>query len=476
MTDHPIPPRIVPPEKPLAPLATVAALKKSPLEAVPRGAFTGPYVNQKVLSSQLLWLADPDGMKTVLLDEAENFPKGFVQKRVLQPITGEGLLTAEGAHWKWQRRTAAPQFTPRKALAFTPVFVEAAKTALTTFAAATDGEPEPARIDVLEVMTATTFKVIGDAMLSGEGGIDIASFAAALSRYKETIGRASWFDVLGLPGWVPRPSYVAGHAALRRIRSMSTRLVKRRRARLAREGAPESPDLLDLLIGASDPETGRALDPRTLTDNVVTLATAGHETTTLALTYALYLLALHPEHQERAAAEARAVLGDRDAQEADVAKLEFAKQVIEEALRLYTPTPIMTRTAQKATTVSGVPVKAGGHVAVALYALHRNTLLWEEPDRFDPDRFSLARSQGRDRFAYLPFGGGPRVCIGALFAMAEAAVILATVLRDYAFAPIPGREVRLKHVITLRPEGGMPLLVTRRSAAHSTSMGGASSV
>jgi len=463
-----IPPRITSPQLPLGPLATVAAIKRSPIEALPRGAFTGPYVEQILMGRQLLWLTDPDGLKTVLLEQPENFPKGFVQKRVLRPITGDGLLTSEGAHWKWQRRAAAPQFTPGKTLAFVPIFATAAATALDRFRAM----DESGRIDVLEVMTATTFKVIGDALLSGEGGIDIDRFAAALARYKATIGRASWLDVLGLPAWVPRPSYVTGFVALRRIRSMATSLVKHRQDRRTRDGAPEKPDLLDLLLSASDPESGRVLNPRELTDNVVTLATAGHETTTLALTFALYLLALHPEAQERAAAEACQVLGDgsgdgsegREAKAEDVAKLVFTKQVIEEAMRLYTPTPIMTRTARQATEVSGVKIKAGGHIALALYALHRHEALWDNPNSFDPDRFSPERSKGRHRFQYLPFGGGPRVCIGATFAMAEAAVILATVLREFSFAPVPGHELRLKHVITLRPEGGMPLIVRPRNS------------
>jgi len=460
-----IPPRVVSPPEPLAPFATVAALKRSPIEALPRGAFTGPYVEQILMGRQLLWLTDPDGLKTVLLEQPDNFPKGFVQKRVLRPITGDGLLTSEGAHWRWQRRAAAPQFTPNMTHGFVPTFAAAAATAVERFGAvsAEDAGGEGARVDVLEVMTATTFKVIGDALLSGEGGIDIDRFAAALARYKATIGRASWLDILGLPAWVPRPSYLMGFAALRRIRAMATSLVRLRQGRRDEGSAPEKPDLLDLLMGASDPETGRVLNARELTDNVVTLATAGHETTTLALTFALYLLALYPEAQERAAAEAREVLGDGEAKAEDVAKLAFTKQVIEEAMRLYTPTPIMTRTARQETQVSGVTIKAGGHVALSLYALHRHEALWDNPNRFDPDRFSPQRSKGRHRFQYLPFGGGPRVCIGATFAMAEAAVILATVLRDFQFQPVPGHELRLKHIITLRPEGGMPLIVRRRS-------------
>jgi cytochrome P450 len=461
----PPPPQVVPPERPLKGFRAVAALKNSPIEAMPRGVFEGPVVDQRLLGRQLLWVADPEGVKTVLLDEVENFPKGFVQRRVLRPITGDGLLTSEGAHWRFQRRAAAPEFTPPKALAFTPVFVAASRAAAETFRAGIAGAangasgPRRARIDVAEVMTATTFKVIGDALLSGEGGIDVGAFSRALAAYKATIGRATWFDVLGLPAWTPRPAYWKGGASLKRIRSMALRLVKSRARRRRKSGPPQSPDLLDLLMGAKDPETARGLARAELVDNVVTLATAGHETTALALTWALYLLALHPEIQERAADEARSVLGGRDAAPDDIGKLILARTIIEESLRLYTPTPIMTRTARKATTVCGVPVRKGGNVALALYALHRRADLWENADAFDPDRFSPLRSKDRPRFQFAPFGGGPRVCIGASFAMAEATVILATVLRDFRFAPDPREVVRLKHVITLRPENGMPLWV-----------------
>jgi cytochrome P450 len=454
-------PDVVLPAEPLAGLRAVATLKNNPIEALPAGLLRGPVVDQRLISgAQLLWVSDPDGMKTVLLDEVDNFPKGFVQRRVLRPITGDGLLTSEGAHWRFQRRAAAPEMTPAKALSFTPVFAAAAETARVRFRAALQDRAE-ARLDVLEIMTAATFEVIGGALLSGEGGIDIARFSEALSRYKATIGRATWFDMLGLPAWLPRPAYLSGAASLGLLRSMAGSLVESRRRR--RQGVQsKAPDLLDLLMSARDPETARGLAAEELRDNVLTLATAGHETTTLALTWALYLLARHPPLQERAAEEARAVLSDRPASPEDVAKLVFTRRILEEALRLYTPTPIMTRTARAATTVCGAPVRKGGHVALALYALHRRADLWERPSAFDPDRFSPERSARWRRFQFLPFGAGPRVCIGAAFAMAEAAVILASVLRDFRFAADPHEIVRLKHVITLRPANDMPLWASAR--------------
>jgi cytochrome P450 len=458
----PPPPDVVPPARPLTGFRIVRAIKNNPIEAMPRGVFEGPFVDQRLLGRQLLWVADPEGVKTVLLDEVENFPKGFVQRRVLRPITGDGLLTSDGPHWRFQRRAAAPEFTPAKALAFTPVFAAASRTAVETFRAAIEAASgERARVDVAEVMTTTTFKVIADALMSGEG-LDPQRFSRALLAYKATMGRATWFDVLGLPAWLPRPAYWKGWSSLRQIRAMALALVKSRARRRRSDGPPATPDLLDLLIGAKDPETGRGLGREDLVDNVVTLASAGHETTTLALTWALYLLALHPAIQERAAQEARTVLGRRDAAPDDVAKLVLARNIVEESMRLYTPTPIMTRTARAATSVCGVPVRRGGHVALALYAMHRRPDLWERPGAFDPDRFLPERSKGRHRFQLVPFGGGPRVCIGAAFAMAEAAVILATVLRDFAFAPDPHEVVRLKHVITLRPANGMPLWVSER--------------
>jgi cytochrome P450 len=216
------------------------------------------------------------------------------------------------------------------------------------------------------------------------------------------------------------------------------------------------PDLLDLLLEGEDPETKRRMSTPELRDNLLTFIVAGHETTALTLGWSLYLCAYDQAVQERARAEAQSVLGGRAATGADVARLPYIRQIIDEALRLYPPAGIISRTAQVADTLCGRDIRAGDTVIVPIYALHRNHLLWPEPDRFNPDRFADRKSI--ERYAYLPFGDGPRICIGASFALQEAVIILATLLSRFRFTPVPGRDPDPVMILTLRPQGGVWLM------------------
>jgi cytochrome P450 len=213
------------------------------------------------------------------------------------------------------------------------------------------------------------------------------------------------------------------------------------------------PDLLDLLLAGEDPKSGRRMDTGELRDNLLTFIVAGHETTALTLAWSLYLCAFDQGVQERAREEAQQVLEGRAATGEHVARLPFVRQVIEEALRLYPPAGIVSRTAQRADRLCGAEVRPGDTVMIPMYALGRHRALWRDPDRFDPDRF--ADRKAVDRFAYLPFGDGPRICIGASFALQEAVIILATLLARFRFTPIRGRDPKPVMIITLRPQGGV---------------------
>ncbi len=215
-------------------------------------------------------------------------------------------------------------------------------------------------------------------------------------------------------------------------------------ARAASPKADGPPDLLDLLLHAAD--------------NLLTFIVAGHETTALTLAWALYLCAFDPAIQDRAAAEAQAALGDRAAVAADLPRLPLVQRIVNEALRLYPPAAFLSRTAQVADRLCGREVLPGDTVMLPIYALHRHHLLWDRPDAFDPDRFLTTP----DRYAFLPFGAGPRICIGAGFALHEAVIILATLLARFRFTAIPGRDPQPRMILTLRPHGGVWLNVAPR--------------
>ncbi len=310
--------------------------------------------------------------------------------------------------------------------------------------------------NLFDEMVSATFEVISDVTFSGGGSFDRGAVHHAINGYMESTARVSLLDIIGAPPWVPRLSRLRTGPAMRAMKAMADRAIDERRER---EGTPALPDLLDLLLDGEDPETRRRMSTAELRDNLLTFIVAGHETTALTLSWALYLCAFDPAVQARARAEAQAALGDRAATVADLPALPYCRQVVDETLRLYPPAAFLSRTAKARDRLCGREVLPGDTVMLPIYALHRNYLLWPEPHSFDPDRF--AGTEAHDRFAYLPFGGGPRICIGASFALQEAVIILATLLSRFDFRRIPGRDPRPVLILTLRPEGGIWLRAER---------------
>jgi cytochrome P450 len=220
--------------------------------------------------------------------------------------------------------------------------------------------------------------------------------------------------------------------------------------------------LLNLMRAAHDPETGRTMSDDELVANLLTFITAGHETTAVALTWALWLLAKDQVTQQRVFDEVKSVAADQPIDAASVEGLAFSRQVIQEAMRLFPPAPGIARISKAAVKIGDMQFSAGTRIHIPVFALHRNAGLWDNPDAFDPDRFAPELVKARRRFAFLPFGGGPRVCIGGGFAMLEAAAILATIIRAFHFDPVAGHKPKPVARVTLRPAGGMPLLITER--------------
>lgn len=443
----PLPVRVPLATEPLGIRGSLAAGRRNVLELIPEIATHAPILSGRT-GKRWHMVMEPDALKRVLRDNLANYPKSLVTKLILGPAIGDSLFVAEGAEWHWQRRTAAPVFSHRNVAALGPVMTAAAERACARLV--------PGRAaNLFDEMVTATFEVIADVTFTSGEGFDRAAVHRAIEQYIGQTAKVSLLDILGAPGWVPRPHRMVTGAAMRQTKLLADRAIEARRA----AGARLPPDLLDLLMAGADPDSGRKMSTDELRDNLLTFIVAGHETTALTLSWALYLCAFDPGVQAAARAEAQAVLGERAATVADLPALTLTRRIVDEALRLYPPAAFLSRTAQAPDELCGREVRRGDTVILPIYALHRHHRLWDRPDAFDPSRFADPRAV--PRFHYLPFGDGPRICIGASFALQEAVIILATLLARFRFTPVPGRGPKPVMILTLRPEGGVWLGVER---------------
>ncbi len=429
--------------QPLGVLGSLKAARSNLLSILPQIAVQQPMVSGR---TGIRWhmVMDPTAIRRMLLEKVDDYPKSKATKNILRPAIGDSLFIAEGAHWRWQRRAAAPVFSHRNVMNLAPVMSAAAEHSAERIAQAT-----PAAVDLMEDMVRTTFDVISDVTFSGQDTFDSDAVHRAIDLYIAEAGKISLLDMLGLPDWIPRPGRIMSAGGVTQMKRVADDAIEARRQR----GAGDIPDLLDLLLAGEDPETKRTMNTSELRDNLLTFIVAGHETTALTLAWSLYLCAFDPSVQDRARAEVQSVLKGQTATGEDVQNLPFIRQIIDETLRLYPPAGIISRTAQKADTLCGRDIRPGDTVMIPIYALQRNHLLWDDPDAFRPDRF--ADRAAIDRYAYLPFGDGPRICIGASFAIQEAVIILATLLARFRFHPVAGRAPDPVMILTLRPNNGV---------------------
>jgi cytochrome P450 len=439
------------PPNPLGFWASYRAARRNVLEVIPEAAYREPIV---IGGGRAGWIMvmDPPWLEHILGTREKSYPKSTATLRIMKPRRGDSLMTADRATWRWQRRAMAPLFQSRNLGGIALAMTGAAEAAAARMGAAAADGP----VDVYPEMVAATCDVICDAALSGRETFDRDEITAGITSFVTNIARVSILDLMGAPRWIPRPGQ------LRAARGPAMDVVMDRiiGQRLG-TGPSDPPDILDALIAARDPETGRAMDATELRNNLLAFITAGHETTALALTWSLYLLALDRDVQARARSLAQDVLGDRAATAGDIPRLGFVRQIIDEALRLYPPAAFVSRRAAEADRIANRAVRPGTLVLLPFYALHRHALLWERPGSFDPDRFAPEAAHGRHRFSYLPFGAGSRACLGTSFAILEAQIILSTLLARLSFRLPPGFRPRPQMWLTLRPAGGMPLEVAR---------------
>jgi cytochrome P450 len=414
--------------------------------------FEEPVFERRVLWQRYLIVNAPRGIERVLLDNAGNYVKSRVARRLVEPGIGRGLLTSEGEAWRRQRRIMAPSFDHRSLMSYAPVMTDAAAAVLARWDGFSDGAP----LDISVEMMRLTLRIIARTMFSAEADDVGPIVEEAVSRYQLEV-RPGLFDLLNLPDWIPRPGTRNWFHIFDRLDQVIERMMRRERS-----ASGERKDLLARLLEARDAETGCGMEPREVRDQVVTIFMAGHETTALALTWTWYLLSQHPAEEAKFHTELDTVLGGRPPHFEDLVELRYTRMVLEESMRLYPPAHTMSREALADDEIEGHRVAKGSVVSIVPWVIHRHRLLWDRPDVFDPERFAPDRAATRPRFAYIPFGGGPRICIGAGFAMTEALIILAMLGQRYRLRLAPGASVEPVGLITLRPRHGLPMTLERR--------------
>ncbi|MBR0955329.1 cytochrome P450 [Bradyrhizobium canariense] len=447
------PPAPQPHEKPLGLFGRIAALRRNPIELWAREHYESRVTVNR--SGTRALVSDPAGIRRIFVDNAANYYKDDLQLRMLRPSPGNDLLTAEADDWRLQRRLLAPMFTPRQIAAFAPVMAEAAQQGVELLR-----RREDRHIDLLQEMARLAFEMLNHTLFSSGLGCDAGEFHRALTDYLNIYARMSLWDLTGLPPLLPRRGQRKGRAALAVLDKAVNETIDARRKLIAAGRTPPR-DVLTLLLEARDPDTGHDISEAVLRANTGSFIGAGHENTANGLTWTLYLLSQSPYWRNRVETEAESEV-DAGPLETLPDRLPVTKAVLEEALRLYPPASILTRKAIAADEIGGKLIQPGTMVTIAPFVLHRHRTLWDRPDEFDPTRFLPGIRNRIDRFAYIPFGIGPRVCIGMGFAQQESVVALAHLARAFRFELKPGHRVRPMHRISLRPHGGMPMIIHTR--------------
>lgn len=408
----------------------------------------GDIVRYRFAFTRAYLLTHPDHIQHVLHDNHRNYDKNNMDYAMLRRLLGNGLLTSEGTFWYRQRRLMAPMFHRERVARFGKLMTDATTAMLEGWRTRAE-EAQP--FDIAAEMTRLTLTIVAKALFSTNVSEDAESIGKGLTLANRQMAEFRLLDLI--PG-VPTLRKLRFNSAVRNLDQVVRKIVGARRSAEERD-AQGGDDLLSMLLTARDKDTGERMDERQIRDEVITLLLAGHETTANALAWTWYLLSQNPEAEAKLHDELRRVLGGRTAAVEDLAQLNFTRMVIEESMRLYPPAWAISRNAIQDDEIGGYHVPARTTVVMSTFITQRHPMFWEEPDRFDPERFTPERSRERPIFAYFPFGGGPRICIGNNFAMLEAQLVLATVAQRYSLRLAPGHPVELEPLITLRPRHGI---------------------
>jgi enediyne biosynthesis protein E7 len=410
----------------------------------------GDAVRMAIGPKVLYFFNHPEPAKHVLADNAANYTKGIGLVQARRAL-GDGLLTSEGELWKEQRKIIKPVFQHKRIAQQADVVAQEGARLVARLGAHRGGAP----IDVVQTMTAFTLGVLGRALLDA----DLSGFASVGDSF-EAVQEQAMFEMVSLsmvPTWVPLPRQLRFRKARRELQQVVDHLVAQRAGgELAADGGD---DVVSRLIVSTRREADPKVREQRMRDELVTLLLAGHETTASTLSWSFHLIDRHPEVARRLHDEALEVLGDRLPVYEDLRRLTYTTMVVQEVMRLFPPVWILPRQANEADEVAGYHVPAGSDVLVSPYTMHRHPDFWPDPERFDPERFDPNRSGGRPAYAYLPFGAGPRFCVGSNLGLLEATFVLAMVARDLRLRTVPGHDVVPEPMLSLRVRGGLPMTV-----------------
>jgi cytochrome P450 len=444
------PPFPSPPPQPLGPLSYFLNFVRNPLSVMPAVVYREPIFQYR---GRITYVTDPPLIKRILLDEFADFPKTPVERYVFSGLLGSGLLTTHGSEWRWQRQAAAPIFRHAEILRYGPVMSAAAEGVVAKWRAQVPGAVR--RVD--DDTTRAAFSVIAETMLHSDDPAVTAALERSNSDYLLPMSWPAVYGMLGLPQRLPYPRRGVRRDAERDMRASVGNLVRERRRQTATRV-----DLMTRLLAARDPESGQSMSDERMVDNLLAFLLAGHETTAKSLAWMLYLVARSPAWESRLLEEITAVAGCAPVEAAHVERLTATAMFIKEAMRLYPPISSLVRVATKDVDLAGTAVRAGSLIVIPIFAIHRHRLLWDDPHRFDPQRFAPEAEARLVRYQYMPFGAGPRICIGASFAMLEATIMLATFVRAARFEVPAGHVPIPLSRVALQPKNGMPLLVSMR--------------
>jgi cytochrome P450 len=458
LAQMPIP--TLPPDLPSGKLlGHFTAFRRDPLGLLLRGRReVGDLVGIRIGPQRAYFVYDAEAVGHVLVDNFQAYSKQTRGYEALRMLLGQGLVTSEGSFWRRQRRIAQPAFHRQRLAGIAEVMRGAAADLVERWEPLADGR----EVNVADEMMRVTLRIAGEALFSVDLADDSEEVGGAVA------DMLRWFNQLflgSLPGlrWLPTPTKRRGQRAMKVLDALVRQIIAGRRS-----SGDHGNDLLGMLMDACDEDTGESMSDGQLRDEVVTMLTAGHETTAQALTWTLYLLSKHPLVAQRVEAEIDRVLPAGAPPTAlETRELRYTSQVLSESMRLYPPVWAVARRAEQDDVLAGHALPAGSYVVLSPFAVHRHPRYWPNPEGFDPDRFAPERlaedkARGRPKHAYFPFAAGPRKCIGDHFAEQEALIVLGAILRRYRPALVPGARIELEPSVTLRPKYGMPMTLARR--------------